>query len=583
MRRLLRRAPKGQDLEHHLQVLEFLRFQRHGLHKTFWKRTRKAAVSLIAAANGRGSRVSKRIIQNEKSWIQSRHIPPTHQGKSPILHRLIDDEGTKLALREYLAGAGEAITGQSVAYAISEYWQTGILPFEEKPELKNPPQPYSAETNTQLAALAESRRDIQDTLSSQTAVKWLHEMGYKFRDVRKGVYKDGHERADVVAYRQAQFLPALQALENRMVRWELINENGDEDLRIVYPSGLAPGVKPVVLIVHDESTFNANDGRSKIWIKDDNIPLKKKTRGKGIMVSDFLTPGGRLRVPDGIDNSTVTQYGMLDEGPRRLDPQLAACSIKYGGDTWWDGDQLVEQVLKLAIPVFESAFPGCQALFLFDNATSHSAYSDNALRACMINLRPGGGQAHLRPGKNSLTGDIQPMVMADGTPKGLQMVLQERGLWRPKLRVQCRKPDGKKNKLCLNGGTCCARALIAQESDFKAQKSRLEEEVEEKGHLVYFFPKYHCELNFIEYYWGAAKRYARRRCGYNIRALRKMVPECLNSVKPTLIWKFWARTERMMRAYREGYAYGTADFKEMVTKIYRSHRRVSNSQTIVYN
>ena len=251
---------------------------------------------------------------------------------------MIDDEGTKLALREYLAGAGEAITGQSVAYAISEYWQTGILPFEEKPELKNPPQPYSAETNTQLAALAESRRDIQDTLSSQTAVKWLHEMGYKFRDVRKGVYKDGHERADVVAYRQAQFLPALQALENRMVRWELINENGDEDLRIVYPSGLAPGVKPVVLIVHDESTFNANDGRSKIWIKDDNIPLKKKTRGKGIMVSDFLTPGGRLRVPDGIDNSTVTQYGMLDEGPRRLDPQLAACSIEYGGDNWWDGD-----------------------------------------------------------------------------------------------------------------------------------------------------------------------------------------------------------------------------------------------------
>ena len=80
------------------------------------------------------------------------------------------------------------------------------------------------------------------------------------------------------------------------------------------------------------------------------------------------------------------------------------------------------------------------------------------------------------------------------------MVLQERGLWRPRLRVQCRKPDGKINKLCLNGGTCCARALIAQESDFKAQKSRLEEEVEEKGHLVYFFPKHHCELNFIEYH-----------------------------------------------------------------------------------
>jgi len=62
-----------------------------------------------------------------------------------------------------------------------------------------------------------------------------------------------------------------------------------------------------------------------------------------------------------------------------------------------------------------------------------------------------------------------------------------------------------------------------------------------------------------------------------------MVPECLNAVKPVLIRKFRAWTERIMRAYREGYAYGTADFNEMITKTYRSHCRVSNSQTTVYN
>jgi len=165
------RAPKGQDLEHHLQVQEFLQFQQYGLHKTFWKRTRTVAASLISAANGRGNRVRNQIIQNKKSWIKSQHIPSTHQGKSPMLYRLINDKGTKLALGEYLAGAGEAITGQSVAYAISEYWQTGILLFEEKLELKNPPEPYSSETNAQFAALAETREEVQDTLSSQTAVK----------------------------------------------------------------------------------------------------------------------------------------------------------------------------------------------------------------------------------------------------------------------------------------------------------------------------------------------------------------------------------------------------------------------------
>jgi len=153
-------------------------------------------------------------------------------------------------------------------------------------------------------------------------------------------------------------------------------------------------VRPVVLIVHDESTFNAIDGRSKIWVKEDNIPLKKKSHGKGIMVSDFLTPGERLQVPDGID-PPVTEYGMLKDSSKGFDPQLTTCSTEYGGDNWWDGDQLVEQVLKLAIPVFESAFPGCQAPFLFNNATSHSAYSSDTLRACMMNLPPGGGQAHL--------------------------------------------------------------------------------------------------------------------------------------------------------------------------------------------
>jgi len=261
-----------------------------------------------------------------------------------MLHWLIDDEGTKLALREYLASAGERITGQSVAYAISSYWQTGVLPFEEQPELKNPPLPYAPETEAQLAQLAQQMQEVQDTLSSRTAVKWMQKMGYKLQDVRKGVYKDGHERVDVVEYRKEKFLPALKALENRMVRWELIETNDGEELQMVLPTNLPVGVKPIVLIVHDESTFNTNDGRSKIWIKDDHIPLRKKTRGKGIMVSDFLTPGGRLQVPEGQRLNPNPGYGTQQDGPKRLDSHLASCSIEYGGDTWLDGDQLVDQV-----------------------------------------------------------------------------------------------------------------------------------------------------------------------------------------------------------------------------------------------
>lgn len=92
-------------------------------------------------------------------------------------------------------------------------------------------------------------------------------------------------------YRQQYFLPVLEALKTRMVYWELVTGENREELRMGYLKALPPRDRPIVLIVYDKSTFNANDGRSKIWIKEDNIPLRRKSRGKGIMVSAFLTPG----------------------------------------------------------------------------------------------------------------------------------------------------------------------------------------------------------------------------------------------------------------------------------------------------
>ena len=41
--------------------------------------------------------------------------------------------------------------------------------------------------------------------------------------------------------------------------------------------------------------------------------------------------------------------------------------------------------------------------------------------------------------------------------------------------------------------------------DFKAQKSRIAEVVEARGHICMFLPKFHCELNYIELYWCLAK------------------------------------------------------------------------------
>ncbi len=54
---------------------------------------------------------------------------------------------------------------------------------------------------------------------------------------------------------------------------------------------------------------------------------------------------------------------------------------------------------------------------------------------------------------------------------------------------------------------CCERWIISLQPDFLAQKSALVEIIENAGHVCIFFPKFYCELNFIERYWKAAKRY----------------------------------------------------------------------------
>ena len=170
-------------------------------------------------------------------------------------------------------------------------------------------------------------------------------------------------------------------------------------------------------------------------MKEGEPPIRRKERAKGIMVSHFVTAGGHLRAPDWIPSRDLPTFGMTEEPNLRYSLYTATMKIEYGGDKWWVGDDLVQQVTNVAIPIFETAFPGCQALFLFDNATSHAAFAPDALRAKSMSLRPGGSQSKLRPGFNSLTGEVQQMVDGSGTPKGLKRVLEEQGLSRRGLRL----------------------------------------------------------------------------------------------------------------------------------------------------
>ena len=108
--------------------------------------------------------------------------------------------------------------------------------------------------------------------------------------------------------------------------------------------------------------------------------------------------------------------------------------------------------------------------------------------------------------------------------------------------------------------------------DFAEQKGRLQEEVEAAGHSVIFYPKFHCELNFIERFWCASKHYARENCEYNLNSLRKTLPAAFKSVSTASINRYYQHCCRIIEAYIDGHKYGTEAFVE---RAYKSHRRVS--------
>jgi hypothetical protein len=197
-----------------------------------------------------------------------------------------------------------------------------------------------------------------------------------------------------------------------------------------------------------------------------------------------------------------------------------------------------------------------------------------------------------------------------GVQKGYTSILTERGIFKnnvglPYLDVQCKPCKTKQSweertieggdvaefvypqNYCdealrgqpytgdLSGWKCCARNILSHQPDFMEQKSWLEEVVHAAGFKLIFYPKYHCELNFIEMVWGFVKALHRRRCTYNYAHLKQGLPNTLESMPLRSIRKFHRKTMRYMSAYRLDF---TGPLLEYAVKKFTSHRAVPSGQ-----
>ncbi|KAJ1328827.1 hypothetical protein BSLG_009914 [Batrachochytrium salamandrivorans] len=211
------------------------------------------------------------------------------------------------------------------------------------------------------------------------------------------------------------------------------------------------------------------------------------------------------------------------------------CVIKPGKMQMDTDEQGLAGSLNLGIPIFKILHPNCIGLFLFGNSMNHHAFAPDALKSVGLPLKDGGkNMKKMRNGWFEIDGvrHIQPMQYLD-IVKRPRYYPERTRIWHPSMKVKD------------------ARELLQSQPDFQAQKPWLQEIVETNQDLtIDYYPKYHCEFNFIELYWGAAKRYSRRNCDYSFKGLELVLPAALNSVSLTLIRKYARKCFRYMDAYR---------------------------------
>ena len=150
-------------------------------------------------------------------------------------------------------------------------------------------------------------------------------LGWEYKDNSKNIYFDGHEREDVVAYRQ-QFLRQWAELRKQMASYE--GEKLDQVISPVLPHDI-PEIVPVT---HDELIFYANDDVVKAWGPADESRIRRKSQGLSIHVSDFLCESIR-RLWLSEDECTINDS--LPDNERLIHTE--ACVTMYPGtsrDSW---------------------------------------------------------------------------------------------------------------------------------------------------------------------------------------------------------------------------------------------------------
>lgn len=392
-----------------------------------------AAALTVATGKGKGSGVARALCKEAWDFIDDRSNIPTNPYGRWCQSLLEEDEDFADGLRLHLQTKGKYVKAEDIV----EY--TGLPEVQE-------------------------RHGLKKAVSIATARRWMNTLGYRWRLTFRGQYVDGHEREDVVYYREKTFLPMWDEIKDRQRHW---NPDGSE----CPPDPAKANLRRVVVWYHDESTFYAHDRRRSQWVNEavDAPSPHAKGEGHSLMVCDFVSADyGWLRSKDGKDSARV----LFKAGKAR--------------DGWFTNEDILAQAKK-ALAILRRDNPDEDHVLVYDNATTHTKRAEDALSARKM---PKGtsktGNWLLETMVVDEDGEVQTVkakmrsgYFRDGTPqsfyfpddhpthsgifKGMEVILTERGyIDVKKLRYEC-KGFKCKPQTAIEG--CCSMSQILRESN----------------------------------------------------------------------------------------------------------------------
>ena len=279
-----------------------------------------------------------------------------------------------------------------------------------------------------------------------------------------------------------------------------------------------------------------------MWGEEERPAILLKTKGSGIMVSDFVEEyGGYLQLSPEEFEHAQRRYPDITPAARRL--------LEYGADKegYWTGDRFMEQIANAADIASFKYGHSHTIVWLFDQSSCHRKFDECALQAKSILVKDGGPR---RVRDTTWAGEPQSMVSSDGTAKGLRTVLRERGINTERMLADD------------------MRVVLSNHDDFAMEQTIVEHYLKDRGHIVFFLPKFHCELNTIERVWAQAKVFCRAHTNFTLVKLRQIINPALDSVTVDLIRKYARKARDYEMAYREGNKAGKS--VEEAVKKYKS-------------